>query len=190
MARNYNPNSDYERTKNLNSNYNRTAPSTNMGTSTNYTGMSDTHSDFYSDVHANELEDQKEEAQNFTDVSRNLVNDFTGLIRKEGELVRAELSEKIADVKTAATAIGAASIFTLVGTFMAAITATVALTYVVELWLSALIVTAVLLVCAAAFAYTAKKKVEPDNLRLDRSMRAADRVKTRIKERSDEYLLH
>lgn len=174
MATNYNPNSNYERTKNLNSTY--------------ITQKQNEH--FYDEGRANELRDEGYETQSAPEISKNLMSEFSQLMRKEGELIRNEVAEKIGEVKTAAAAFGTATILTLVGTFMAALTATVALNYVMDLWLSALIVTAVVLISAGALAYTAKKKVEPDNLTLDRSMGAAERVKDRIKERTDEYLLH
>ena len=109
------------------------------------------------------------EQESTTHLLSRLLSDGAALLQNEVRLAKAELRETTAMLKAgmAAIAIGAA---VLLAGVLALITAVIlALAQVVEPWIAALIVGAALSVIGLVMLQTAKKKLEPHNLALDRT---------------------
>jgi uncharacterized membrane protein YqjE len=109
------------------------------------------------------------EQESTTTLFSRLFSDAAALVHNEVQLAKAELRESVTTLKTgiAAIAIGAA---VLLAGVLALITAVIlALAQVVEPWVAALIVGAALSVIGLVMLQTAKKKLEPHNLALDRT---------------------
>jgi hypothetical protein len=122
------------------------------------------------------------EQESTTHLLSRLLSDAAALVHNEVRLAKAELRETTTTLKAgiAAIAIGAA---VLLAGVLALITAIIlALAQVVEPWIAALIVGAALSVIGFVMLQTAKKKLEPHNLALDRtqtSLRRDAQVVTR-----------
>jgi cytochrome c biogenesis protein CcdA len=98
-----------------------------------------------------------------------LLSDATALFRNEVQLAKAELRETTTQVKAGLAAIAIGAVVLLAGV-LALITAVIlALAQVVEPWIAALIVGVVLAIIGLIMLQTAKKKLEPGNLALDRT---------------------
>lgn len=104
------------------------------------------------------------------DLLRDLLNQLTALIRDEGHLVRAEMTEKINQVSSGAGMLAAALAFGI-GTIVILLMAGVyGLSEVVEPWLAALIVAGVALVLTLILAAMGKSRMKPRNLAPNRTV--------------------
>ena len=94
--------------------------------------------------------------RSLSDLTRQLSEDVTTLVRKEVELAKTEVTEKIAVLATGAGLFAGAALFVVIG--VATLTATIilALALVMPAWLAALIVTIVVLLIAGGLALVGK----------------------------------
>lgn len=116
--------------------------------------------------------------------------DFSGLVRKESELIRTELGEKTSLIKQGAVSITTGTIVAFVGVQAIAATIIIALGYVVSWWLAALITGVGLLLIGMALMAAAKKKLSGDSLTPHRSMESFDHMGSMFKEKKDEITRH
>ena len=113
-----------------------------------------------------------------------LVNQTTTLFRKEGELIRAELSEKVSQIVTAAGSLVAGAILLLVALNVLAFALVVALTHLVGPGWASLIVGVLLAAIGAVLLMKGKNDLDAGNLAPRRSLhqvkRDADLVKEQV----------
>lgn len=116
--------------------------------------------------------------------------DVARLMDKEGQLMRAELNEKILDIKTSAVSLIAGGVVLFVGVLSFAGTAVILLDLFAPLWLASVIVTAAFLMIGAVMLGTAKKKLNSHNLRPNKSIAAFGEIRTSLKEKVNEITKH
>ncbi len=111
-----------------------------------------------------------------------VIADLSDLVRKESELVRAELSEKISLAMTAARAMGVAAVL-LLGAFLCVLAAVViGLSKLMPPAWAALLVGVVSALAGFTLARAAAKKAEPSALAPERAVEQARRDAQMIKE--------
>jgi cation transport ATPase len=130
------------------------------------------------------------ERESWKGMVQNLYSDINNLWQKESLLIRTELNEKVSDVKTAASsfAIGGAVLF--VALFALVATAVIGLDVFLPLWLSAVIVTAVMFIVGAVMLTGAKKQFEANRLKPTRSIETLSEIKNTFQERIHEFKRH
>lgn len=116
--------------------------------------------------------------------------DVARLMDKEGQLIRAEMNEKLVDIKTASVSLIGGGAVLFVGALCLAATAIILLDLVAPLWLAAVIVTAAFLIVGAVMLATAKKKLNGHNLRPNKSIAAFGEIRTSLKEKVNEITKH
>jgi hypothetical protein len=94
--------------------------------------------------------------RSLSDLTRQLSEDVTTLVRKEVELAKTEVTQKVSVLATGAGLFAAAALLVVIA--VATLTATVilALDLVMPAWLAALIVTVVVALIAAGLAFAGK----------------------------------
>lgn len=117
-------------------------------------------------------------------------NDVAVLFEKEGRLIRTEMNEKVTQVKTAGVSLATAGVVMFIGAQCLAATAIILLAYVMPLWLSAVLVTAVFLITGAILLGTAKKKLNANDLKPRKSIEAFDHIRFSLKEKVNEITKH
>ncbi|HXH74878.1 MAG TPA: phage holin family protein [Bacteriovoracaceae bacterium] len=139
----------------------------------------------YSDTHPRNLDQSSDHSWKVM-VDR-ISNDMTTLWGKESLLIRSEINEKFSEAKAAfgTLAVGAALLF--VGLIAAVFAAIYVLDVFMPLWLSAVIVTAILFVVGGVMIGIAKKKLEMDKLKPRHSIETLGEIKTTLKERVHEF---
>ena len=128
-----------------------------------------------------------ENHQSWKMMTEKLYHDLSDLYLKESQLIRAELSEKVSDVKSSAVMVSVGATLLLLGAMALVGTATALLWQVVPLWAAFAIVTTFLLVVGAIIIKSGTKKLTGDNLELKHSKEALLEMKTTIKEKIHEY---
>mgnify|MGYP006189548951 CR=1 FL=1 len=123
-------------------------------------------------------------------MTNRIYTDVTHLMDKEGQLIRAELNEKVGEVKTGLVSLVSAGVMMFVGLISLAATATILLNMVTSLWLSTVIVTAAFLIVGAIMLGTAKKKLEGDKLKPRKSIEAFGEIRHSLKEKVNEITKH
>lgn len=123
------------------------------------------------------------ENQNLRQMAQDIYNDIYAVFDKERELLRTEMQEKLENAKMGITtsSIGISCMVLACFTFTAL--AVVALNYVMDLWLSALIVGAVLAVAGVLLFNSGKKKLERDSLTPRRSLNTLGNIGRSFKEK-------
>jgi hypothetical protein len=116
--------------------------------------------------------------------------DVTDLFEKEGRLIRAEMNEKVTQVKTATVSFATAGVVLFIGAQCLAATAIIVLANIMPLWLSAVLVTAAFLIIGAVFLGTAKKKLNAHDLKPNKSIEAFDHIRFSLKEKVNEITKH
>jgi hypothetical protein len=114
------------------------------------------------------------EAQRLLGAASDITGELQELARRETELARAEISDAAGLASQGAMLGGAAALLGHVGLIFVAVSAMLALGLVMELWIAALIVTAVLLVLAGIAAMLSRSrfnKIVPPGTRTARSLR-------------------
>ena len=130
------------------------------------------------------------ERDSWKNMANRIYTDVTRLFEKEGQLIRAELSEKVTDVKTGAVSLVTAGVVMFVGLISLAATATILLNMVTSLWLASVIVTAAFMIIGAILLGTAKKKLEADKLKPNKSIHAFGEIRHSLKEKVNEITKH
>lgn len=139
----------------------------------------------YSETHPRNLDSFSEHSWKVM-VDR-ISNDMTTLWGRESLLIRSEINEKFTEAKAAfgTLAVGGALLF--VGLIAAVFAAIYVLDVFMPLWLSAVIITAILFVTGFVMIKMAKKKLEMDKLRPRHSIETLGEIKTTLKERVHEF---
>jgi hypothetical protein len=123
-------------------------------------------------------------------MSQRLYSDVSNLFSREGELIRAEMSEKVVDVKAGAFSLVTGGVALFVGLLCVATTAIILLDMVAPLWLAAIIVTVVFLAIGAIMLSSAKKKLSADRIRPNKSIEAFGEIRHSLKEKVHEITKH
>ena len=119
-----------------------------------------------------------------------LYNDMAHLFSKESALVKAELGEKIKEVKTAGVSVVIGGSLLFVGVFSLAMTAVFLLARVIPVWSASALVTAAFLLVGYIMVRTALSKLEADKIKPRQSLETIGEIKTSFKERINEFKLH
>jgi hypothetical protein len=90
--------------------------------------------------------------RSLSDLTRQLSEDVTTLVRKEVELAKTEVTQKVAVLATGAGLFAGAALFVVIGVATLTATAILALALVMPAWLAALIVTVLVVLIAAVLA--------------------------------------
>ncbi len=119
-----------------------------------------------------------------------LYTDMTHLFEKESTLIKAEMSEKIGEVKTAGTTVVIGGALLFVGVFTLAMTAVFLLARVIPVWSASALVTAAFLIVGYVMVKVALSKLEASKIRPSQSLETLGEIKTSFKERINEFKLH
>ena len=98
--------------------------------------------------------------RSLADLTKQLSEDVTTLVRKEVELARAEVTQKATVLATGAGLFAVAALFAVIGVGTLTATAILALDIVLPAWLAALIVTILVVVIAACLVYAGKRVLQ------------------------------
>lgn len=123
-------------------------------------------------------------------MAQRLYTDVSHLFQKEGQLIRTELSEKSSQVKEGVISLVTAGVVMFVGLICVAATSMILLALVTELWLAAVIVTVAFLLIGAILLGAAKKKMEPEHLKPNKSIHAFEEIRHSLKEKVHEITKH
>lgn len=134
--------------------------------------------------------DRTQERDSWKDVAQNFYTDVSNLMARESELIRAEMDEKITQIKVATGAMVASGVVLFFGGMCLCATAILCLNLVVPLYLSALIVTAVLLCVGGIMFAGAKKKMNAADLKPVKSIGALSEIRTTLQEKVNEITKH
>ena len=126
------------------------------------------------------------ERESWKDMTQKFYSDVVHLFEKEGELIRTEMSEKVSDVKTASVSLITGGVVAFVGLLCVAATAIIALDIVTELWLASSIVTVIFLAIGGIMLMSAKKKLESDRIKPNKSIAAFGEIRHTLKEKVNE----
>lgn len=130
------------------------------------------------------------ERESWKEMTQKFYTDVVHLFEKEGELIRSEMSEKVSEVKTASVSLITGGVVAFVGLLCVAATAIIALDIVTELWLASTIVTVVFLAIGGILLMSAKKKLESDRLKPNKSIAAFGEIRHTLKEKVNEITKH
>lgn len=136
------------------------------------------------------LVENQSDRDSWKSMTNRFYTDITHLMEKEGQLIRAELNEKVTDVKAGVISLVSAGVVMFVGLISLAATATILLDQVTSLWLASVIVTAAFLIIGAIMLGTAKKKLEADKLKPRKSIEAFGEIRHSLKEKVNEITKH
>lgn len=128
--------------------------------------------------------------RSWRDSAKEIIDDVNRLYRKEGELVKTELSEKAGDLKEGVGSFVSGGVIMLVGAHVLAAAAVFAISLFLPLWASALIVSAVFFIVGYSMINAGKTKVQVDNLIPNHSIGALKEMKQRLEGRYHEFKRH
>jgi uncharacterized membrane protein YqjE len=130
------------------------------------------------------------EKESWKVTAEHLYHDMSRLMMREAELIRVEMGEKIDQIKQALLPMVLGGVFLAVGGLTLVATTIIVLNYFMPLWLSAVLVTAVLLVAGGLLINSAKSKLEKEELTPRQSVETLKEIKTTFKERVNEFTKH
>lgn len=162
-----------------------------FATNKNYAGYNSTHFTTREDIHksnVSSLDDTNRES--WKEMAEHLYHDMLGLWKKESQLIRTEMSEKLSEFKKSTVSLAIGGAFLFYGGLCLVATAVLALNFVLELWAAAGVMAAFFLVIGAVIAVSAKKKLEADNLKPNQSIQALGTISHTLKERFHEIKKH
>lgn len=113
-----------------------------------------------------------------------LVDEVTTLFRKEVELVRVEMSEAFSQAKTGITSVATGGAVLYAGFLVLLAAAVLGLANVVEPWLAALIVGAVVLIIGFIMLQVGKRKLEPSSFKPERTQSSLRKDKEMVQRRA------
>lgn len=128
--------------------------------------------------------------ESIKDMGQRIYSDLSGLVSKEGQLIKAELNEKASDVKEASVSGVSGGAILYVGLISLAATATLMLGLITELWVASAIVTIAFIVVGGMLVLSAKNKFQSDNLKPKRSIEAFGEIAGTFKEKMNEITRH
>jgi hypothetical protein len=120
----------------------------------------------------------------------NFYTDMSRLMQKEGQLIRAEMNDKATQIKVAGVSMVTAGVLLFVGALCAAATAILVLDLFMSAWIAAAIVTGVLLVMGGIMFAGAKKKLNADDLKPNKSIQAFGEIRHSLQEKVHEITKH
>lgn len=141
-------------------------------------------------INGNRSQEIHSERDSWKLMAQNFYADMSRLIEKETQLIRAEMNEKVDQLKVATGAMVTSGVVLFVGVLCAAAAAIICLNLVVPLWLSAVIVTAALLVIGGVMFAGAKKKLAATDLMPVRSIEAISEIRQTLQEKVNEITKH
>jgi uncharacterized membrane protein YqjE len=115
------------------------------------------------------------ESQSLPELVGGLANDITKLIRGEVQLAKTEVNEKVSQATSGAAMLAAGGIIAFSGFLILLLAAVFALANVVEPWLSALIIGAVVLIVGAVVLMKGKSNLSANNLKPERTIHSVKR---------------
>ncbi len=118
-----------------------------------------------------------------TNLLRELGRESQALLRGEAQLLRAEMSEKVAQAERGVASMVSGTAVLLTGVILLFSAAALALSLVMTSWVAFLIVGAVAAIIGGAMIAAGKKRVEPHNLKPNRSIDEAKADGRLIKQR-------
>lgn len=130
------------------------------------------------------------ERESWKDMAQGVYGDVVHLMEKEGRLIRTEMNEKLIDVKNASVNIGVGGVLLHTGALCFAATCIILLGQVMNLWIASAVVTFIFLAVGAFLLMAAKKKLEADNLKPNRSLAAFGEIRHTLKEKVNEITKH
>jgi hypothetical protein len=113
-----------------------------------------------------------------------LADELTTLLRKEVALARVELSDALSHAKTGITSVAAGGAVLFAGLLVLLAAAVLGLSNVLEPWLAALIVGAVVLIIGFVMLQMGKSKLEPSAFRPERTQSALRKDKEMVQRRT------
>jgi hypothetical protein len=119
-----------------------------------------------------------------TSLLRSLAGDAATLTRKEVALARSEVARAISDLKTGIVSAATGGSVLYAGFLFLLLSATLGLSTVMEGWLAALIVGAVVAVIGMILVGTGKKKLEAENFKPERTVDAMRKDQDMIQRRT------
>lgn len=114
---------------------------------------------------------------------RDLGRESQALVRAEGQLLRAEMSEKIAQAERGIASMVGGTVVLLTGIILLFSAAALALSLVMDTWLAFLVVGAIAAIIGGVMVSAGKKRVEPQNLKPNRAIDEAKADGRLIKQR-------
>jgi uncharacterized membrane protein YqjE len=116
--------------------------------------------------------------------------DMSNLVEREGQLIRAEMGEKVTQIKAASISVVTGGAILFVGLLCVAATTIILLAMVTELWLSAIIVTVAFLVIGGIMVTGGLKKLKVDKLKPYKSLEAFGEIRHSLQEKVHEITKH
>jgi hypothetical protein len=113
-----------------------------------------------------------------------LADELTTLLRKEAALARVELSDALSQAKTGITSVAAGGAVLFAGLLVLLAAAVLGLSNVLEPWLAALIVGAVVLIIGFVMLQMGKSKLEPSAFRPERTQSSLRKDKEMVQRRT------
>lgn len=141
-------------------------------------------------INGNGSVDRMQDRDSWKVVAQNFYTDVSNLFARESELIRAEMDEKFTQIKVATGAMVTSGVLLFVGVLCLCATAIICLNLVAPLWLSAVIVTAVLLLVGGIMFAGAKKKMAAADLKPVKSIQAMSEIRTTLQEKVNEITKH
>jgi uncharacterized membrane protein YqjE len=105
-----------------------------------------------------------------------LAREISDLVRGEGRLARAELSEKVSQIQSGAVSLAAGAMVTFAGLLYLLLSAMLGLANWVDPWLAALLVGGVVLLSGLIMLARGRSSVRGGNLVPERTLRSAQRA--------------
>jgi uncharacterized membrane protein YqjE len=130
------------------------------------------------------------EHESWKNMAQRFYTDVSALIEREGQLIRAELSEKATQIKAASISLFVGATFVIAGLFCLAATAIIMLNLVTQLWIASVIVTVAFLLIGGILLIGAKNKLEADKLKPTKSIEAFSDIQNSLKEKVYEITKH
>jgi hypothetical protein len=115
---------------------------------------------------------------------RQLVDELSTLLRQELALAKAETVRSIQSVRSGITSLIAGAAVLMAGFIVLLAAATLGLAHLLPMWLSALIVGAVVALIGYLMVHAGRRRLDPDNLKLARTQDSLRRDTDLITDRS------
>jgi uncharacterized membrane protein YqjE len=122
-----------------------------------------------------ETTNTRADARSVPQLLADLSHELGELIRGEGRLARAEVSEKVSQVQSGAVSLAVGGVVAFAGFLYLLLSAVMGLSNWVDPWLAALIVGGVVLLIGAIMLARGRSSMRADNLMPERTMRSAQR---------------
>ncbi|MBI4522324.1 MAG: phage holin family protein [Deltaproteobacteria bacterium] len=124
-----------------------------------------------------------ERSESIAGLLRRLIDEVSVLFRKEIALAKAEFSEAATKAKIGAVTLAAGGAVLFLGVLVLLAAAVLGLAKVMEAWLAALLVGALVVIIGAVMVLRGKKNLEPSGLKPDRTQEALRKDKEMVQRR-------